>query len=269
MKWLWRYNEEGEALWREVIIAKYGEMSPWCTKSTNEPSRVWRTIRNLWPKMKENLFIKVVNGNKTKFWNDVWIDQSPLRELFPDLFQICDNPDVRVGDYWSEQGWDISFRRSVNDWEIERVAELLGKLGSINLNTYSSGKIQWKHNKDGLFSEAPETKRKTIKRTFKSEKEFLEFTLKYQQVLAERDSAIAVRDKLESLCRELQRQNKVLLDECKRVSSEGQNLRLDLSDKFQDAIKGLRVLDDEGSIVLLVTSFSSNVHHLPPADLAS
>ncbi|PHU00584.1 hypothetical protein BC332_30371 [Capsicum chinense] len=103
-----------------------------------------------------------------------------LRELFPDLFQICDNPDVR---------------------------------------------------------EAPETKRKTIKRTFKSEKEFLEFTLKYQQVLAERDSAIAVRDKLESLCRELQRQNKVLLDECKRVSSEGQNLRLDLSDKFQDAIK--------------------------------
>ncbi|WMV24687.1 hypothetical protein MTR67_018072 [Solanum verrucosum] len=36
--------------------------------------------------------------------------------------------------------------------------------------------------------EASETKRKTVKRTFKSEKEFLEFTLKYQQVLAERDS---------------------------------------------------------------------------------
>lgn len=85
--------------------------------------------------------------------------------------------------------------------------------------------------------EASETKRKTVKRTFKSEKEFLEFTLKYQQVLAERDSAIAVRVKLESLCRELQRQNKVLMEECKHVSSEGQNLRLDLSNKFQDAIK--------------------------------
>ncbi|XP_055835153.1 uncharacterized protein LOC129903621 isoform X2 [Solanum dulcamara] len=85
--------------------------------------------------------------------------------------------------------------------------------------------------------EASETKRKTVKRTYKSEKEFLEFTLKYQQVLAERDAAIAVRDKLESLCRELQRQNKVLMEECKWVSSEGQNLRLDLSNKFQDAIK--------------------------------
>ncbi|XP_022765347.1 beta-taxilin-like isoform X2 [Durio zibethinus] len=85
--------------------------------------------------------------------------------------------------------------------------------------------------------ETTETKRKNAKRTFKSEKEFLEFSLKYQQVLAERDAAIAVRDKLESLCRELQRQNKLLMDECKRVSTEGQNLRLDLSARFQDAIK--------------------------------
>lgn len=88
-----------------------------------------------------------------------------------------------------------------------------------------------------IKSESAEVKRKNPKRTFKSEKEFLEFTLKYQQVLAERDAAIVVRDKLESLCRELQRQNKMLMDECKRVSTEGQSLRTELSVKFQDAIK--------------------------------
>lgn len=82
-----------------------------------------------------------------------------------------------------------------------------------------------------------EVKRKNVKRSFKSEKEFLEFTLKHHQVIAERDSAVAVRDKLESLCRELQRQNKMLMDECKRVSTEGQNMRLDLSTRFHDAIK--------------------------------
>ncbi|KAG5557415.1 hypothetical protein RHGRI_007605 [Rhododendron griersonianum] len=52
---------------------------------------------------------------------------------------------------------------------------------------------------------------------------------------------ITVRDKLESLCRELQRQNKMLMDECKRVSTEGQNLRLDLSTKFHDAIKEVSI----------------------------
>ncbi|KAK3422345.1 beta-taxilin [Eucalyptus grandis] len=92
---------------------------------------------------------------------------------------------------------------------------------------------------DSLKNRKQETSeaKKNAKRSFKSEKEFLQFTLKYQQVLAERDAAIAVRDRLESLCRELQRQNKMLMDECKRVSTEGQNLRLDLSAKFQDAIK--------------------------------
>jgi chromosome segregation ATPase len=93
--------------------------------------------------------------------------------------------------------------------------------------------------------ETTEAKRKNVKRAFKSDKEFLEFTLKYQQVLAERDGAIAVRDKLESLCRELQRQNKMLMDECKRVSTEGQTLRLDLSAKFQNAIKDVSIKLEE------------------------
>ncbi|GAB2286785.1 hypothetical protein Dimus_021180 [Dionaea muscipula] len=84
-----------------------------------------------------------------------------------------------------------------------------------------------------------EVKHKSSKRTFRTEREFLEFTLRYQQVLAERDAAISVRDKLESLCRELQRQNKTLKEECKRISDEGQNLRKDLSTKFDEAIQNV------------------------------
>ncbi|KAG0489623.1 hypothetical protein HPP92_006486 [Vanilla planifolia] len=85
--------------------------------------------------------------------------------------------------------------------------------------------------------ETTEVKRKSSKNNFKLEKELLELNLKYQKVIAERDAAVAVRDRLESLCRELQRQNKLLMEECHRVSTEGQNMRLDLSKKFNDAIK--------------------------------
>ncbi|XP_074582758.1 uncharacterized protein LOC141839012 isoform X2 [Curcuma longa] len=89
------------------------------------------------------------------------------------------------------------------------------------------------------LKESSETKRKIVKRNTKSDKELLEFTLKYQKVVAERDAAISVRERLESLCRELQRQNKMLMDECQRVSTEGQNMRQDLSTKFNDAIKDI------------------------------
>lgn len=54
--------------------------------------------------METNLYIKVGNGTKTKIWKAVLIDQSPLRDLFPDLFQICGNPDANVRDCWTEQG---------------------------------------------------------------------------------------------------------------------------------------------------------------------
>lgn len=71
--------------------------------------------------MEADLFIKVGSGSKTKFWKDIWIEQSSLRDVFPDLFQICENPDANVSDCWTEQGWDLVFRRFLNDWEVERV----------------------------------------------------------------------------------------------------------------------------------------------------
>ena len=67
---------EKRALWKEVITAKYGELNPWCTENVSEPYGVgvWRTIRNLWPQMEANLYLKVGNGNKTKFWKGGWVN---------------------------------------------------------------------------------------------------------------------------------------------------------------------------------------------------
>ena len=36
-----------------------------------------------------------------------------------------------------EQGWDLAFRRLVNGWEVERVSELLGKIGGMCMDTIS------------------------------------------------------------------------------------------------------------------------------------
>ncbi|KAG5625554.1 hypothetical protein H5410_010772 [Solanum commersonii] len=44
-----------------------------------------------------------------------------------------------------EQGWDLAFRRLVNDWELERVVELLGKIGGMSMDTISTDKMLWKH----------------------------------------------------------------------------------------------------------------------------
>eukprot|EP00850_Spirogloea_muscicola_P007320 SM000036S13364 [mRNA] locus=s36:878553:881510:+ [translate_table: standard] len=55
--------------------------------------------------------------------------------------------------------------------------------------------------------------------------------------VAEGAKGAAVRQKLESLCRELQRQNKAVIDESKRVALDEQHKRQELSAKFHATIK--------------------------------
>ena len=80
------------------------------------------------------------------------MDQTPLKEVFPNLFLIPVNPEVTIQECWSTQGWDISFRRRLNDWEIERVAMLLGKIGQVSISSTEVDIPLWKHNGDGIFS---------------------------------------------------------------------------------------------------------------------
>lgn len=85
MKWLWRYSQEPQALWGNVIKAKYGEEDNWTTKEVNTAYGVslWRSIRSLWPILKNNSSIKVQDGNKTSFWKDNWLGDGCLKDLFP------------------------------------------------------------------------------------------------------------------------------------------------------------------------------------------
>jgi len=50
----------------------------------------------------------------------------------------------------------------------------------------------------------------------------------------------AVKKKLETLCKELQKQNKTVLDQSKQVSAEEQEKRKELSDRFSETIKDVQ-----------------------------
>lgn len=58
---------------------------------------------------------------------------------------------MRINEIFTEEGWDLFFRRLLNDWEVERLAELLGMLlDGVIINTNATDRMLWKHNKDVL-----------------------------------------------------------------------------------------------------------------------
>ncbi|WMV56044.1 hypothetical protein MTR67_049429 [Solanum verrucosum] len=146
-KWLWRFVVEDQALWRIAILNKYGQ-----TEDSTYGVTVWRSIRNLWDSLKENLVVKVGEGNKIFFWKDKWIGQECLNSVFPDLFSFCTNPEAKIAEIWSPQGWNLTFRRNLNDWEVDRIVELLLKLGEFTGLATEADSIRWKHDSDGKLS---------------------------------------------------------------------------------------------------------------------
>lgn len=128
-------------------MSKYDELNPWCTETVSDSYGygVWRTIRSLWSSLEENLLRKAGNGYKMKFGGMVGFIKLLLSVSFIYLFSISANPEIRVSGCWTTQGRDPSFRRLLNEWEVDGVATLLKKLRRFNLAMDIPHRVIWKH----------------------------------------------------------------------------------------------------------------------------
>ncbi|KAG5619467.1 hypothetical protein H5410_019291 [Solanum commersonii] len=142
-KWLWRYAEDRPTLWKNVIQQKYGQNAQWCTDESTD------TFRN---NLGKDIIFQVGNGQKIFFLKDNWDGQGTLQEAFPSIFNINTNQNSTIENIWTAQGCNLIFRRFLNDWEVERVVSLLGRIGTFIGTTNEPDIIKWRHNIDGKFS---------------------------------------------------------------------------------------------------------------------
>lgn len=63
------------------------------------------------------------NGRRIPYWNDGWLGHGALKALFPDLFGFSSSPNATIEETWRSQGWNVSFRSLINDWEDNRIAD--------------------------------------------------------------------------------------------------------------------------------------------------
>jgi len=80
---------EDNSLWKEVVAAKHGKLSPWCTKQSRTPYGVgtWKHVSRLWEEFHKEVSFNVGNSLNVKFWKV--IENSNFRETYPSLFLIA------------------------------------------------------------------------------------------------------------------------------------------------------------------------------------
>ncbi|WMV14116.1 hypothetical protein MTR67_007501 [Solanum verrucosum] len=157
---LWRSIRKGWK-WETLTLSrkqgglgKYGLFSQWTTEEVmgSFGCCVWKTIRRLWPHFNNNIYISVGNGLKTNFWNEIWKGDDSLRNLFPNLYTLSLQRSATVAQVWSQQGWNLVFRRALNDWEIEDVARLLEVLNTPPAISQRKDEPIWKLHSKGMFT---------------------------------------------------------------------------------------------------------------------
>lgn len=129
MKWLWRFPKEEKTLWVRVIQAKYEKEDFWKTKNVVSAYGIclWRSIRNLWHAFFEKIIFNINNGKKIMFWEDDWLGNGSLKQLFPDIYLLYQQRSTSQ-EVWATQGWNLTYTRLMQDWEVERLAEFYGTL---------------------------------------------------------------------------------------------------------------------------------------------
>ncbi|RVX23503.1 putative ribonuclease H protein [Vitis vinifera] len=134
-KWSWRFANENESLWKQIISKKYDlQERGWCSKGVRDRCGVgvWKAIRNGWENFRIHSRFIVGDGTRVKFLKDLWCENQSLEDVFPNLFNLTINKEGRVAEAWEEDGvggsWGLHFNKHLNDWEVGEVESLLSKL---------------------------------------------------------------------------------------------------------------------------------------------
>ena len=108
---------------------------------------LWKSIRQEWPSFLKHLTFEVGDGAKVKFWHDRWCGVLCLKDAYPKLFTISRTRDASMADPMSFRNsllqCDMTFTRSVQDWELESLSSFLELIYSKTLSGRGDAKLCW------------------------------------------------------------------------------------------------------------------------------
>jgi hypothetical protein len=93
----------------------------------------------------------IKDGTNTRFWEDTWLGDKPLKVTYPSLYHIAQDSKVTISKVMSSVPLNISFRRSLVDNNIRQWLHLVPRVSNVVL---VDGKyyFKWQLTKNGFFT---------------------------------------------------------------------------------------------------------------------
>ena len=129
VKWRWRFMSQDKGKWKEVLESKYGVELECPHLPVKYQSWWWRDLIKVCKEgsgegwFQKEVHWKIGRGDKVRFWEDVWIDDTSLKSMFQRLYSLSVNQEQKVEDVgvWegSDWKWRLGWRRDRFEWESE------------------------------------------------------------------------------------------------------------------------------------------------------
>jgi hypothetical protein len=127
-KWLFKILNE-EEMWKELLQNKYLKdktLSRVQAKPTDSP--FWKGIMGGRDEFFERGSFVLGGERDTRFWEDVWLGDTPLSSQYPALYNIVRDKQVRVADVLSNIPLKIGFRHVLRDKNWESLLHMVQRL---------------------------------------------------------------------------------------------------------------------------------------------
>lgn len=85
------------------------------------------------------------------FWEDDWTGSGNLKQHFPDIHLLNQQQKATLQEVWTPQGWNLTYRRLMQYWEMERMAEFDGTLDQYAGPKEGEDTLKWQCHTKGLF----------------------------------------------------------------------------------------------------------------------
>ena len=155
-KWLWRFHNEPNALWKKIITVKYkasiiGKIPTFSKFYTAKAP--WRSIVKGLDWFEINITWEINNGENISLWNDKGSRFGALANAYPRLCALSQSKSCSVKEMWNsiEKKLDLKPHRSLNDRECYLWNQISSDLPIPNKDR-SRGKPNWNLENNKVFT---------------------------------------------------------------------------------------------------------------------
>ncbi|KAF5177123.1 hypothetical protein FRX31_033289, partial [Thalictrum thalictroides] len=84
------------------------------------------------PTFRNGVTCELGNGNRIRFWYDIWAGDSTFALQFPRFLSLSDMKNGTVREMWQENceggNWQLNLRRNLKEWEMTMFEDLISKI---------------------------------------------------------------------------------------------------------------------------------------------